>query len=288
MATATQPKKGRHGVLLYSAQGSQGTAVTPATAIGIGSVEVNNDADVRAIFGLGSASALFLKPGMTKVDFTLNLSEFQSKAFLAAVGVRSSGVLPYFTLGVGYVPDSGTKYAWQIQDCKCHSWDLRAERGGPVQLQLQGTGGLVTNLTSLVAANLSQSPFMFYEGVVLKGGSAYELNSIRVAVNHNVDVQAVIPGTAPSTFKRGWSYQTEGREVITAEIERFLESTVNHQGDTLTDFAVSAAFTDIGGGGNAMTLALANAVFGGETLSYSPDGDMLWRTPVLAKTFAIS
>lgn len=289
MASATEPMKGRHGVLLYSAQSSKGTAVTPATAVGLASVDRTSDSGMTPVYGLGSPNALFFKPGVARVDFNISIAQLQTKAFLEQA-VRTSGVLPYFTLGCGFDPDSGTSYAAQIQDCKIHSFDFAADQGGPASCSFTGVGGAITDLTSLSAANLSETPLWFYEGVMLKGGSAYEINGIRVNVNHNVDVQSVIPGAAPSSFKRGWSYQTEGLEVVTGEITRFTRSSINLQGDTISDFALQIAFTDIAGGmtPNSLTLALADAKFGAETQRMSPDGDIVWTTPFMAKTWSVS
>lgn len=289
MATATEPMKGRHGVLLYSAQTLKGTAVTPATAVGLASVDRTSDSGMQGLWGLGSASALFFKPGVARVDFNISIAQLQTKAFLQQ-GVRASGVLPWFTLGVGFVPDSGAAYAAQIQDCKIHSIDFGAEAGGPVSCSFSGVGGAITDLTTLAAANLTETPLWFYEGVMTKGGSAYEISGFRLSINHNVDVQSVIPGAAPSSFKRGWAYQTEGQEIITGEITRFTRSSISMQGDTISDFALSLAVTDIAGGAtpNSLTLALAGAKFGAETQRMSPDGDIVWTTPFMAKTWSVS
>jgi hypothetical protein len=200
MSTATQPHKGRHLFALYSVQGSgQGTATAAVTGIGIVSPSVTSDTDLRTVYGLGTPNALFLKPGLNSVPFSLPIQSVQSSAFLLAVAQRSSGVLPWWTLGIGFAPDSGTPYGWQVQDCKIGSYDLSLEAGGLLSATVNGTGGLITALSAGAMSNIAADPLAWYEFSITRGGSAYDtVRSFRFSVNHNVDVQPTIRAKATS------------------------------------------------------------------------------------------
>lgn len=290
MATAGQPLPGRTGIILYSAQSVQGTAVTAATAVGLASWDVTNDAGLQAFYAVGSPDALFLTPGNSVVTGTIPIQAFQTSAFLLRAQ-RSSGVLPWNTLLVGYQDDAGTDYGWQIQDCKIGSFDVSLDVGGPLTGSFSFTGGLITELTTgLTAANLSETPRMRYEAVLTKGGSAHESVGFRVNANHNLTPDFVIPGTAPSTFKRGWSYLTEGNISVTGEITRFVKSGIDLQAGTISDFAMALTVTDIAGGmtPTTLTFTFAGAKFGQERWSAGPEQTHQWTTPFTAKTLTIA
>lgn len=284
-----EPYAGRHLFALWSAQVSKGTAVTPATAMGLVDWDVTSDTDLRTVHGLGTPNALFLKPGINKVDFSARITEVQTSAF-ALKGQRSSGVLPWITIGVGYVDDDATVYGWQVQDAKVHRVEFGLEAGGMLNATVSGVGGAITDLSAGAAANLSQKPLMSYEAVLTKGGSAYESVGFSLTLDHNVDVQSVIPGSAPSSFKRGWSYQTEQNLGITGSITRFAKSSANLQADTLSDFAIVLTCTDIAGGmsPNVVSLTFANAQFGSEQFTGSRDGGFRATTPFVAKSLTIA
>lgn len=291
MALETEVLLSRNAVVLMSAQTTWGTPVTPATAVGIVNFDVTSDTDLRDIYTLGKAGVHMFKPGFNQVDWSMNITWLQTKAFLQKA-VRSSGALPLVTMGFGYRDDAATVYIWQVQDCKIGSFDLALEAGGPVTADTTGIGRLITNLSAGSAAYLTEVPFLSYEAVLTKGGSAYESRRVRMAVDHHLQPTQVIHGTAPASLKRFFKYLPEGREEISFEIERFQKSAANLQADTLTDFAVSLAVTDIAGGGtpNAVTIALADAQFNDERLAASddPDTPITFTTSGRAKTFAIS
>lgn len=283
------PLKARHGALLYSAQTTQGTAVTPATAAGIVGYEVTSDADLRRIDTIGQAGALFFKPGVSRVDFDVPIEAVQTAAILQRA-IRVSGEVPWTTFGFGYVEDSGTKYAWQVQDCKVNRLELRLEAGGLLTGSVSGTGGLITDLTTLSPAQLTPTPFMSYEAVLTKDAAAWEAQSFQLTVDNQIEVQSMIPGTAPSSFKRGWSYQTEGPLEVSGEITRFVKSGVDLQADTLADFTLALTMTDIAGGGspNSIAVSITGARFGSERLRIAPGGDWLATTPFVAEGISIA
>jgi hypothetical protein len=244
---------------------------------------------MREVYTIGQANALFLKPGIAKVPFSIPINQVQTSAFLLNC-LRSSGVLPWLTLGFGFTDDSGTHYAWQVQDCKIDRLDVSLEAGQFLTATLNGTGGAITNLTTLAAANLSQTPMMSYEAVLLKGGSAWESKQFRMSINNNVDVQSVIPGAAPSSNKRGWAYQTEGNQQVSGEITRFAKSAISMQADTLSGFAIALTCTDIAGGmsPNTLTFSISGAKFGSEKMATSPGGDFLFTLPFMATGISAS
>lgn len=289
MAIAGEPLAGRHLFALYSVQSVKGTAVTPAVAMGLVDWDVTSEADLRRVFGLGSPNARFLKPGIVQVPFTVNITEVQTSALILQAQ-RSSGVLPWLTLGFGYVDDAGTVYGWQVADCKIHSLDVSLDAGQMLQATISGVGRAITDLSAGAAAHLTPKPLMSYEALLTKGGSPHESVSFRTTLNNSVEVQPVIPGATPSTPKRGWTYQTEGNIEIGGEITRFAKSGVNLQADTLTDFALALSVVDIAGGGspNTVSLTYADMQWGAEQFTGSRDQGFRARTPFLAKSLVIA
>lgn len=290
MATAGGALPGRTGIILYSAQTDQGTPVTPATAVGLASWDVTNEAGMQAFHAVGQAAALFFKPGNSIVTGTVNLAALQTSAFLLRAQ-RSSGVLPWNTLLFAYEDDAATDYGWQVQDAKIGSFDISLDAGGPLTGSFSFTGGLITELTSsLEPANLTPTPMWAYEAVLTKGGSAHESVSFRLNVNHNLEAQYTIPGSAPSSFKRGFSYLTEGQHVITGEVTRFAKSGIDLQAGTISDFAMVLTMTDIAGGmsPNTITFTFAGVKFGSERWAAGPEGTHQFTTPFMAKTLVIA
>jgi hypothetical protein len=261
--------------------------VTPATAAGIASWDVTIDGDLRPVYALGRPEPLFLKPGITRTDFSISISHVQTAALLAYTQ-RTSGVLSYLTFGFGYRLDDGTKEAKQVQDCKIHQVQLGLEAGGYLTAQLTGVGGLISDVTSLDPADLAPTPFMSYEAICTKGGSAYKLKSFSLSVDHNVAVETCIPGATKASFKRGWDHQTEGQLAITGELTRYANSGVNLHADTLSSFTIALVCTDISGGGNTLTVSVSGAKFGSEKMSLSPEGDYQVSVPFMATGFTIS
>jgi hypothetical protein len=287
MATAGGPLRRRHGIIAYSAQTVQGTAVLPATDVGLCTPRAMRASGMANIFSIGTPNALWHRAGMAMGRATVSIDELQEKTFLLQA-LRTAGVLPFFTLGIGYVDDAGTKYAWQIQDCKIGSLTGECAAGGPVKLDFDITGGLITELTTLAwPTRITQKPFRWYEGVVTKAAAAYEMRRLRFNVNHNLRADGVLYGTAPSVFKRGWKYLTEGDEVISLDVDAFAKSGIDLHADTVADATnVILALTDIGGGGNAATLAFTGC--GPETETLTPADEFLFSLPWFAKTWLVS
>lgn len=291
MATSPDPMKGRHATILYSAQSVQGTAVTPATSVGICSFEVTSDTGMQQIFTLGQAAALYNMPGILTVPWSIEILHLQTETLIARA-LRSSGIVPWSTFGFGHIDDAGTIYAWQVADCKINQLEFGLEAGGTMRASISGTGGLITALTTgMTMLHIAQMPLRSYEFALTKGGSAYEKGrSFSCTLNNNIDVQPTIPGSTPATFKRGWNHQTEGHQPISGSITKYTRSTVDLQAATLTDFAMVLTGTDIVGGMTpaTSTFTYADAQFTGESLSASPESDILWTTPFVAKTLVVS
>lgn len=272
MAVNGEPLKRRHGVALWKAQSVYGTAVTPDTAMGIVNFDVTSDAGMQSIYAIGGADPLFLKPGNAATPFTISINNMQTSALLLQ-GQRSSGVLPWITIALGFVDDAGTGYAWVVQDCKIATMDVALQAGAALTGSLSGTGGLIAVSTALTAANLSPTPFWSYEAVLTKGGSAWESVGFRMTQSHSVTVDHIIPGVAPSSYKRGWRYQTEGDRVMTGELTRFAKSAIDLSASTISSFAMVLAMTDIIGGmtPNAISLTYSGVKFGSERLAMADD-----------------
>ncbi len=286
--------EGRNMVLLYSVQNAFGTAVTPATPFGIASFEDDVPSGIRAIFGLGSADALFIKEGMSVPTARISNLLVQSSAFLTDFCNRSSGVLPWVTIGAGWKDDDGTRYARQIQDCKLASLDLRLEGsqdGGLLVAGLEFTGRKPTDITTLDPHNLETAPLAHYEAILTKGGAAWESDTFALQLNENLRPKFPIPGAAPTAGEeRLWKYLKEGRRDVSGDIGRASRSQIDMLDSPMSDFAIQLVATDADGGSpaNAVTIAIAGAKFGGERHSGGPDQEFSVSNPFIAKTATFS
>lgn len=283
-----EPLKRRHGVLLFSPQPTKGTPVTPATAVGICNPTARMDGGLIDLYGLGSPSALFFKPGEAISRLSINITAVQTSAFLLRAQ-RVTGSVPWNTIAIGVVDDAGVGHAWQLPDTKIDTMELTCEAGGLLQANFDLVSiGLLSEPTNLVAANLAAKPLEWEEGVILKGGAPYECQSIRISLNHNLDPKHVLYGTAPTANKRAPKYLVEGNEVITFETGRYAKTGINLQADTLAEFALVATFTDIAGGGspNTISASLAAAKYGEEEIAIGDD--ILYRATGRAKTLVLA
>lgn len=277
--------EGRHGVILWSAQSVQGTAVTPATAVGIGGYSCDFQGPVPALATLGKAEPQELREDVVQTDWSFEISALQTKAFIANA-FRTAGVLPWLTLGFGRDPDTGSSDIWQVQDCKIHRLSITLGTSGPITCTASGVGGLKTDLSSGAAAHLSAITKMSHDAIFTRAGSAYEHIGATVEIANAVRVQHVGHGAA-ATNNRMWSYQDEGALRMTGSITRREKSSVDMQASTQTAFALSILITDPVGG-NDMTLAFTGAKFGGETRANAPDGQETFVTPWESLTAALS
>src|SRR5687767_14280424 len=109
MAVAGEPLGRRHGVVLYSAQTTYGTPVTPATACGIFTVSHTQHSSNFDVRGPGSSNFVARKGGSIYSEISLRSESLQtgSKTLLGKA-MRTSSVVPLITLGIGYSDDAGT------------------------------------------------------------------------------------------------------------------------------------------------------------------------------------
>lgn len=288
-----EPLGRRHAVVLYSAQVSYGTAVTPATACGVWNVNHSLRSSNISLRGPGSPNFVARKGGSTYTEWSMRTEALQTGAkTLLTKLARSSGVLPLITLGFGYSDDQGTpnRDADQIQDCKIGNWSVGLDVSSghaPLTAELSGVGGLVTALTSLAPATLTSTPWMSYEGAFTKGGSAYQLRSFTAQGNHNLSRDHVIPGSTPSTFVRGHSYLTEHDETITGTLTRYAKSGVSVQASTLSQFALQLVLTGLDSGTPAITFAFATVDFDTERKEEDANG-IFYSVDYEAKTLTVS
>lgn len=281
----------RHGVVLYSAQSTYGTAVTPATACGIfavSNVQKSNNLDLR---GPGSPNFVARKGGSIYSEWSMRSPSLQtgSKTLLTKA-VRASGVVPMITLGFGYSDDgTPTRSADQIQDCKIGSMSLGLDASsghGPLTCELSGVGGLITVLTTLAPATLSTTPWMTYEGVLTKGGSAYPVRTWNVNVEQNLSRDHVIPGATPSTFVRGHTYLTEHDETISGSVSRYIRQGDSQQAATITSSAMVLTLTNLVDS-VVLTLTYTSVDFENEKMDID-EGGIFWSADYTAKTLTIA
>lgn len=293
-ATAGEPLGYRHGVVLYSAQTVQGTAVTPATSCGVAQVRFSKQSENLAIRGPGAAQIVLQKGGAISSDISLTFSGVQTgiKALLLKA-VRVDNVLPWVTLGIGYRDDqtgvNTIRSAEQVQDCKVGSLrlGLDASNGhGPLTAEMSLTGGLCTTLTTLNPAASATPPWMTYEGVLTEEGAAFPVRNLDVSIEHNVTKDPVIPGSAPASFVRGWKYLTEHGEDISGTITRYSPVSPNVHANTTSerDFVLTlTSQTDA----TVLTLAVTNAVYGAAEMGVDESG-IFWSYPFVATSWSLT
>lgn len=289
-----EPLGRRHGVALYSAETTFGTAVTPATAIGAGSIDwtkVNNNRYVRT---LGSANHVAVKGGEAYTEWTIGMPDgvqTGAKTFLLKAQ-RASGVLPSFTLGFGYQDDDSpvNKSADQITGCKINTMELGLQAGpdgfGPLTASFSGFGQVPTNLTSLVPAVLTTTPWVAYEAAFTKGGSAYPLRGFTLTLDNGLSRDYVIPGATPASNLRGPTYITEHDQTISGTLTRNCASGVDVQADCPTAFAMVLVLTNECDA-TALTLTFADVLFENENATFDESGYSV-TIPYTAKTLAIT
>ena len=297
MSVAGEPLEGRHGVIAYSAQTVWGTAVTPATAVGICDIEDVEDADVREIQGLGQAGAQFLTLGELREEFNIQNFLPQGEEFLVKC-IRASGVLPWLTLAIGYQDDAATPAKWtrQVQDCKVGQLEMTLESGGLFTSSASGVGGLVTELTGVSGIapilDTTNQPFHWYEAVLTSGGSALEADSFRVSVNHNLRRKHPILGAAPGsgpllTAPRLWKYLPEGRLQIAGEVATFGKMSTDLQANTQAGVSVVLTLTSKGSSG-VITITLTGTKFGQGRLAGQREGELMFRYNFIATGITIA
>jgi hypothetical protein len=287
-----EPLALRNAVVKWSAQSAYGTAIAPATSAGIamaGKRKLSNNLNLR---GPGSANLVARKGGSTYTEWALRYAAVQSGIkTLLTKGVRASGVLPFFTLGIGYEDDQGTsnKSADQVQDCIVNTLELALDafsEAAPLTANLSGFGGLVTALTTVTRGTLTTTPWMSYEAVFQKEAAAYALGSFNLNVNQNVSRDYIIPGEAPASFVRGHTYATPHDEVITGSISRYTKLGHNVQADTLTEEDILVVFTNLDDA-ETLTLTLNDVVFDNENEEHTERG-LRWSADFEAKTWSLA
>jgi hypothetical protein len=206
------------GVLLYSLQSVFATAVAPAETLGIAEYNATDDGDFRQFFTVGKKNLHKNKAGNAKVDWQVRLNGLGSPDLLA-LGVRTSGQVPWITWGFGSDAVDASPEAWQVQDSKCDTLECSLDGGGILTASLQGIGGQKSTLTTLTADPGDDNPFFSYEAICTLAGSAFELKGFRFTVNHNLTPEYVIRGTSVSSARRRlWDYLTEGNEEISGSV----------------------------------------------------------------------
>lgn len=291
-ASVGEPLGLRHAVALWSAQSAYGTAVTPASSLGTLRAQHGKRSANRALRGPGSANLVARKGGATYAEWALRLPAIQSgqKSFLLKAA-RASGVLPLFTLGLGYQDDQGTpnRGADQIQDCKVNRLELAldvSEGHAPLSGVLSGFGGLVTSLTSLAPATLGSTPWMSYEATLTNEGTAYPLRSFALRVDHHLSRDHVIPGSTPVSFQRGHRYLTEHAETITGTVSRYQPLGTNVQANTLVERDLVLTLTNLDDAAT-LTLTLTDCVFEAERLEQGEQG-LVWSAEFEARSFTLA
>lgn len=281
----------RHGVVLYSAQTTWGTAVTPATAVGNCLTNHTKVSNNQSHYGPGSPNRRAVSGGSSLINWEVSMPEVQTgQKTLIGKAFRSSGVLPLVTLGFGYSDDQGTpnRSADQLQDCKIGnvSFSLDASGGhGPLSCTMSGMSTISTTLTTLAPATLTTTPFHTFEGVLTRAGSAFTVVSWSMELNHNLTADYVIPGAAPTSLRTP-TFFTEHNETITGSMTLRTRTGVNVLADCPSTFASVLTLTNVC---DSVTfiLTFANMSFDNERMEIGEDG-IIWSVDYEAQTVALT
>lgn len=295
MANAnTDPLEFRNGVILWSAQAVQGTAVTPATSAGIATGRLTRSGGNQRFRGPGSRNIMARKGGSTSSGVSLSWPAAQTgiKSLLTRA-VRVDNVLPWTTLAVGYQDDqtgvNTLRKAWQVQDAKIASLNLALDASSehsPLTASLEFVGGLVTELTTLAPVTNSSTPWMTHEAVFTREAVAYACRSFDVTIAHEVLRRHQIPGAAVASFPRGWSFLNEGSETISGSISRYLADTVNVHANTITEYDLVLTITNRDDA-QVLTLNLTDVDFDEAEIS-EDDGGIFYSWAFEAKTWSMT
>jgi hypothetical protein len=213
-----KPLHASEGVLLYSTQSTQATAVTPASTLGIAEYNVTDDGDFRQFYTVGKKNLHKNKAGNAKVDWQVRLNGLGDRALLE-LGIRTSGLLPWITWGFGSDPNDASPEAWQVMDSKVDTMEVSLDGGGILSGSLQGIGGAKTTLTTLTADPGTSNPFMSYEAICTLADAAFEVRSFQFTVNHNLTPDYPIRGMAVSDAQlRLFTHLMEGNEEISGTV----------------------------------------------------------------------
>lgn len=268
-----EPMTRRNAVALFSSQGTYGTAVTPATACGAVRASHNKQSATVDVRGPGSHNRLAAKGGAISLPWSLQIPQVQSgMKNLLLRGVRTAGILPLTTFGFGWKDDAGSpvRSADQIQDAKVGQLSLTINQDNavnPISGSMSGLGGLPTELTSLNPASLTSTPWMSYEAVIQKDGSAWTtaLRTFTLNVNHNLTAIFRIPTVTPVSFVRGHYALQEGNEEISGSITLWVPLGINVMAATLSRPDLSIVVTNLDDSAT-LTIALVDVIFGNENV----------------------
>lgn len=279
------------GVVLYSDQPTFDTPVTPATPLGICEFNVTDDGDFRSFFTVGSKNVHKVKAGIAKVDWQIRFSAGTKTHLLR--GLRSSGVLPWNTIGFGSDAVDAAPEAWQVSDCKVDQMEISMDRGGTLEASLQGIGRQITTITSLTASAAAagtEDPLFSYEAVVTLGGVAFECHGFRISVNHNLLMESVLRGASVADAKlRLWDYLTEGNEEISGSVTLARKYSKDMQAKCpANDGNLVISLTEACDATNAWTITVGSVDFTSQARSMPRDGHGNFELPFIGRSIAIA
>lgn len=280
------------GVVLYSPQVSFGTAVTPATPVGICDFNATDEGDYRQFYTVGNRNLHQNKAGIARVDWQVRVPALGSRDVLA-LGVRNAGALPWVTWGFGSDPYDAAPEAWQVMDCKVGNMSVQLDGGGILSGSLSGIGGQKSSITSLTAAAAAagtDEPLMSYESILLLAGAAFEVKSFQFDVNHNLFQESVIRGTAAAAGRqRLWDYLTEGYEEITGRVTLARVHSKDFQAACpAVDGAMKLTLTPACAGVSPFYFELGAVEFLSQTRNMPSDGYGDFELPFNAKSLTIA
>lgn len=292
-AAAFDPLPLQNAVVKWAAQSAFGTAATPSTSAGAGLASYRKIANVSRVRGPGSANVVAVKQGSTYHEWAVRYEAAQSGIKnLLLKGKRTSGVLPYVTLGIGYEDDvtpTSNKSMQQIRDCLVNQLELGFDASGGVAnltASLSGMGTAAATLTNQARATLTSTPWTSAEAVFTADASAYRCPNFQLSVNQNVSLDYCIPGAAPASFIFGPTILTAHDEVITGTITRYQKIGYNVHADTPPEADLLIVLTNVDDA-ETLTITLNDVSFGEESEQHTAEG-IRWSAPFEARTWDIA
>lgn len=280
-------------VIKWASQSSFGTAAVPNTSAGIGLGGYRKLANPMRYRGPGSPNVVAVKQGSTYHEWQLQYEAVQSGIkTLLQKAVRSGGVLPFFTLGLGHEDDvapTSNKSMQQIRDCLVNQLSLSWEAFQGVaalQASLSGPGTAAAELTNQAKALLTSTPWVSSEAVFTKDTVAYNVPRFSLDVAQNVSLDYTAPGEAPASFPNGPSFMTAHDEVIRGSLTRYQKIGVNVHATTAPEVDLLVILTNRDDS-ETLTLALSDVSFDNENEDHTRDG-IRWSADFEAKTWSLA
>lgn len=260
-ASLGQPLPLSTAVAKYGVQSAYGTAASPTASLGIIRAGYTQMSSIQRFFGPGSEAIMAKVGGAAYTQFQLQIPAVQiSLKALLQKALRTNGILPFLTLGIGYEDDvtpTSNKSMAQIKDCVIDQLELSLDAGSetnPLTGSLSGFGApSPAELTNQSRLTLADAPWTAYQALCTEEGSAFEIERWSLSVNNNASRDHAIRGSAPSGNARGHSYVTPHQLNISGNISLYRKFPYDVHGSSVLNKDLSLVLTS---GSDVLTVLL--------------------------------